>query len=83
MEWISEDNLRDIVDVLVRLIEAGGAFIIFLGAGISLIRFVAIAVRTRRPAAFDPVRLDFGRFGCCRGNSNAAHQSAGCASAYE
>ena len=61
-DLIPEDGLRDAVDLLVRLVEAGGAIVIFVGAAIAFVRFVLVAVRDRRMASFVPVRLDLGRF---------------------
>ena len=61
-DLIPEDGLRDAVEVLVRLVEAGGAIVIFVGAAIAFVRFVLVAVRDRRMASFVPVRLDLGRF---------------------
>ena len=58
----TEEHLSAVVDLLVRLVEAAGALIIFSGAVIGFVRFVAIAVRRRRAEAFVPVRLDFGRY---------------------
>ena len=59
---LSESTLRDSVDLLVRLVEAAGALIIFTGAMIGFIRFVLVALAKRRAEAFVPVRLDLGRF---------------------
>lgn len=59
---LSESTLRDSVDLLVRLVEAAGALIIFSGAVVGFVRFVVAAVTQRRPDAFVPVRLDLGRF---------------------
>jgi len=56
-EWLSRT-----VDLLVRLVEAGGAIIIFVGAAIAFVRFVAVGVRTRRVQDFTPIRLGLGRF---------------------
>jgi uncharacterized membrane protein len=61
-EVIPEESLRDAVDLLVRLVESAGALVIFSGALIAFVRFVAIALRDRRAASFVPVRLDLGRF---------------------
>lgn len=62
LEVLPEQSLRDIVDVLVRLVEAAGALVIFTGALIAAIRFVVIGLRTRSAEAFVPVRLGLGRF---------------------
>lgn len=59
---LSEDRLRDAVDVLVRVVEAMGALIIFVGAVIAFVRFVVVAVRTRKAEGFVRVRLGLGRF---------------------
>lgn len=58
---ISEEWLREAVFLLVRLVEAAGAIIIFSGATVGFVRFVGSALR-RSPEAFTPVRLDVGRF---------------------
>jgi uncharacterized membrane protein len=59
---LPESTLRDAVDVLVRLVEAAGALVIFGGAAVAFVRFLRTAVRTRRAETFVPVRLDLGRF---------------------
>jgi uncharacterized membrane protein len=61
-ELLSADLLRAVVDRLVRFVEAGGAIVIFAGAAVSFVRFVAAGLRTRDPEAFVPVRLGLGRF---------------------
>jgi uncharacterized membrane protein len=61
-DLLSEDRLRDVVDVLVRVVESIGALVIFAGAVIAFVRFVVVAVRTRRAGGFVAVRLDLGRF---------------------
>jgi len=62
-EILSDERLMSVVDVLVRLVEAAGALVIFLGALIGFVRFVVVAVRSRGQAeAFVPVRLDLARF---------------------
>jgi len=55
-------SLRDVVDVLVRLVEAAGALVIFVGAAFAAVRFVVTGARTRSAEAFVPVRLGLGRF---------------------
>lgn len=63
MEGIfSGEWLRAAVFLLVRLVEAGGAIVIFAGAAVGFVRFLKTAVLTRSAAAFNPVRLDVGRF---------------------
>ena len=59
---LSEALLSDVVDLLVRVVESAGAVIIFTGAVMGFIRFVAAAIRHRGPYAFTTVRLDVGRF---------------------
>ncbi len=46
----------------MRLVEAGGAVIIFAGAVLGFARFLVAAVHNRRADAFDPVRVNLGRF---------------------
>lgn len=58
---LSEEWLRAAVFLLVRLVEASGAIIIFIGALIGFGRFVLVALK-RHPEQFTPVRLDLGRF---------------------
>jgi uncharacterized membrane protein len=62
---IPQDWLQRAVDLLVRLVEAGGAAIIFIGATLGFLRFVWVALRHRgqgSAAKFVGVRLDLGRF---------------------
>lgn len=61
-EVLSEDRLHEVVDVLVRIVEAVGALVIFAGAVIAFVRFLVVAARTRRAEHFVAVRLDLGRF---------------------
>lgn len=59
----SEELLSEAVDLLVRLVEAGGAVIIFVGAVVGFVRFLAASVRDRgNPDRFVAVRLALGRF---------------------
>ena len=62
MELISEELLREGVEILVRLTEAAGAIVIFTGAAIAFVRFVVVGMRHREAAHFVRVRLDLGRF---------------------
>jgi uncharacterized membrane protein len=57
-----EQDLRDVIDVAVRVVEAAGAIVIFVGAAIAFCRFVLVAFRREGMAPFAPVRLDLGRF---------------------
>src|SRR3954447_13114825 len=61
IEILPEETLRDAVDTLVRLVEAAGAIVIFIGAGIAFVGFVR-ALPKRNPEEFVPVRLSLGRF---------------------
>ena len=58
---LSEEWLRGAVFLLVRLVEAAGALVIFTGAALGFARFLGALVR-RDPERFTPVRLDVGRF---------------------
>jgi len=58
---LSETGLHSVVSLLVRLVEAAGALIIFTGAAVGFVRFTCAAVM-RRPQRFTPVRLDVARF---------------------
>jgi uncharacterized membrane protein len=57
-----EQDLRNVIDVAVRLVEAAGAVVIFVGAAIAFYRFVLVTFRREGMAPFAPVRLDLGRF---------------------
>ncbi|SDY46291.1 Uncharacterized membrane protein [Modestobacter sp. DSM 44400] len=59
---LSEDLLRRYVDLLVRLVEAAGAIVIFLGAVLAAVKFVRAAFRGRRSEEFVRVRLGLGRY---------------------
>jgi uncharacterized membrane protein len=61
---LPESLLRDSVDFLVRLVEAAGALIIFLGALWAFVQFVRTGLtRGRDPRrAFTAIRLSLGRF---------------------
>jgi uncharacterized membrane protein len=61
VDLLPEDTLRTIVDTLVRLVEAAGAAVIFVGAGIAVVQFLR-ALPRRDPDAFVPVRLSLGRY---------------------
>ncbi len=62
IDVLPEQSLRDVVDTLVRFVEAAGALVIFVGAVIAAVRFVAAGLRTRNAEVFVPVRLGLGRF---------------------
>jgi uncharacterized membrane protein len=59
---LGEQTLRTAVFLLVRLVEAAGALVIFSGAAIGFVRFVVTSVLRRDLGAFNLVRLDVGRF---------------------
>ena len=57
-----EDQLREIVAVLVVVVEACGAAVIAIGAVWAFARFLLVGVRRRDTRSFVPVRLMLGRF---------------------
>ena len=59
---LGEHTLRAAVFLLVRLVEAAGAIVIFSGSLLGFLRFAAAAVVRRDPTAFNQIRLDLGRF---------------------
>lgn len=59
---VSEDLLREYVDLFGRLIEAAGALIIFAGAVLAVVGFVRAALRPGRDREFSQVRLSLGRY---------------------
>src|SRR3984957_6679903 len=61
-DGFGEHNLEDVVSVLVRIVEAAGAAIIFVGAVIAFARFLLIAFRREGMDPFAQLRLDLGRF---------------------
>lgn len=60
-DLLPESTLRAGVDVMVRLVEACGAVVIVIGAGVAIARFAAALVR-RDVIRFSSVRLTLGRF---------------------
>ena len=44
-DGFGEHNLEDVVNVLVQVVEAAGATIIFAGAVIAFVRFLLVAFR--------------------------------------
>lgn len=62
LDLLSEHTLSSSVDVLVRLVEAAGALVIFVGAAVAAVRFVVAGLHHRRAEVFVPVRLGLGRF---------------------
>lgn len=59
---MSEELLGRVVEVLVVVVEAVGAAVIFVGAVWTAGRFVVCGVRYRSAAVFTPIRLSLGRF---------------------
>jgi uncharacterized membrane protein len=62
LDFLSEATLRTATLFLVRIVEAGGVLVIFVGAMLGLVRFVLLARPREWPARFMPLRLDVGRF---------------------
>jgi len=62
LDVISETDLRDALDVLVRLVESAGALVIFCGAVVAFVRFILMGLQRRNAEVFVPVRLGLGRF---------------------
>lgn len=60
-EVLPESMLRDMVDLMVRLIEACGAVVIMIGAVVAIAKFV-VALGRRRINEFSAVRLTLARF---------------------
>jgi uncharacterized membrane protein len=62
-ELLSEQSLGQLVSVLVRLVEAAAALVIFAGAVVGVVDFLRASVRLQRhPDGFSAVRLGLGRF---------------------
>lgn len=61
MEILPEEQLREGVDLLVRLVEAAGAAVIFVGAVVAVVKLLRVLPR-RRTEEFSGVRLTLGRF---------------------
>jgi uncharacterized membrane protein len=61
-DGFGEHNLEDVVNVLVQVVEAAGAVIIFVGAVIAFVRFLRVAFRREGLDPFARLRLDLGRF---------------------
>jgi len=59
---LSEETLEDVVNLLVRIVEAGGAAIIFTGAVLAFVRFLRVVLTSREPDRFVAVRLGLGRY---------------------
>lgn len=61
VDLLPEERLRSAVDLLVRLVEAAGAAVIFIGALVAVVQFVRVLL-ARTPERFGAVRLTLGRF---------------------
>ena len=59
---ISEHDLEKAVEVLVHVVEAAGALIVFTGVVIAFVRFLIGLVTDRERAKFSKVRVDAGHF---------------------
>jgi len=59
---MSEDLLRNAIDVLVRAVEAAGALVIVVGSAWATVGFLVAAVRGRGTGEFTSIRLSLGRF---------------------
>lgn len=57
-----EEQLREIVAVLVIVVEACGAAVLIIGALWAFARFLWVGVRRKDTRSFVPVRLTLGRF---------------------
>ncbi|WP_344362061.1 DUF1622 domain-containing protein [Streptomyces gobitricini] len=65
IELLPESTLRDVIGLLVRVVESAGALIIFIGAMWAFAQFVLAGTRGRggrRVAGFNRIRLSLGRF---------------------
>ncbi|WP_018255753.1 DUF1622 domain-containing protein [Salinispora mooreana] len=63
MDDMSDQHwMLEAVDLLVRVVEAAGILIIFVGAMMAFVRFVVVGLRQRQSRAFVPIRLTLGRF---------------------
>ena len=57
-----QHGLADVVDVAVRVVEAAGAAVIFVGVVVAFVGFIRVSFRQAGMGPFDSVRLDLGRF---------------------
>lgn len=63
IDVLPETVLRDVVDLLVRLVEAAGAAIIVAGAVVAFVQFLRVGLGPRRSEReFVSIRLKLGRF---------------------
>jgi uncharacterized membrane protein len=61
LDLLPESTLRNVVDVMVRLVEACGAVVIVAGALVAIVKF-ALSLARRNIGEFSSVRLVLGRF---------------------
>lgn len=61
LEILPESALRNMVDLMVRLIEACGAVVIMIGAIVAIVKF-GVALTRRNINQFSAVRLSLARF---------------------
>lgn len=59
---LSESWLLDVVGLLVRVVEAGAAIVIFVGAVWGFIQFCVAAAKGRGASSFTRVRMSMGRY---------------------
>lgn len=59
---LSEDLLSSYVNLFIRLVEAAGAIVIFIGAVIAAVGFVRAAIRGKHRDEFIRVRLGLARY---------------------
>ena len=60
-ELLPESLLHEVVDTFVRLVEAAGALVIFIGAVVAVVQFLRVLPR-RDPEQYVGVRLTLGRY---------------------
>ncbi|MCW2814004.1 MAG: hypothetical protein JWN84_1459 [Nocardioides sp.] len=61
-EVLPEESLRSAVDLLVRLVEAAGILVIFVGAVLAAVGFARAVSHPGRDRDFTRVRLGLGRY---------------------
>lgn len=61
-DLLPADFLKDSVEMLVRLTEAAGALVVFLGALLAFARFLSALLRRTGPHSFVAMRLTLGRY---------------------
>lgn len=63
LEVLPESSLRDVIGVLVRVVESAGALIIFIGALWAFAQFLRAGLsKGERVSGFNRIRLSLGRF---------------------